>query len=162
MTPSEIRIAISALPAKLCAALTVYAEAAGEGEAGQLGVLWVLKNRAARWRMSIQAVCLQPNQFSCWWGADMNSARLFRMAETVLTGGTPSEPGWSGVLVLTDLVLRGALPNDPTHGATFYCADYVLADPARRDEWFPKAVRSKKLIETTRIGGHVFFSEAMK
>lgn len=58
-------------------ALTVWAEARGEGVKGQSAVAWVIRNRweHPRWWSrhrdsvpddTIAAVCLDPWQFSCW------------------------------------------------------------------------------------------------
>ena len=52
-------------------AKTVYAEARGEPEEGQIWVAWVIKNRARMnrdyWgRNRVKDVCLCPGQFECW------------------------------------------------------------------------------------------------
>ena len=56
-------------------AATLYLEARGESEEGQIWVVNVIKNRAKKnksyWGGSdIKQVCLQPSQFSCWNGRD--------------------------------------------------------------------------------------------
>ena len=52
---------------------TVYGEARGEEQRGQLAVAWVIYNRArlnkSYWGgSSIAAVCKHPGQFECWSG----------------------------------------------------------------------------------------------
>ncbi len=52
-------------------AKTVCGETNGEEEKGQVGVAWVIKNRAhmdrAQWdNITIKGACLQPRQFECW------------------------------------------------------------------------------------------------
>ncbi|XP_055340429.1 spore cortex-lytic enzyme-like [Paramacrobiotus metropolitanus] len=56
---------------------TVYREAPGEPEEGQLAVAWVIKNRADKNRAywggnSIAAVCRHPGQFECWNPGDIS------------------------------------------------------------------------------------------
>ncbi len=59
------------LPEREVFAKTLYAEARGEPEEGQIWVAWVIKNRARMNRTywggsSIKDVCLFKNQFECW------------------------------------------------------------------------------------------------
>lgn len=56
-------------------AATLYAEARGEPEEGQIWVVWVIKNRALKNQTywggnSMELVCLHPNQFECWNGKE--------------------------------------------------------------------------------------------
>ena len=50
--------------------ITIWREARGEGEAGMLGVYWVIMGRAnsgrGLWPRESERVCLQSMQFSCW------------------------------------------------------------------------------------------------
>lgn len=49
-------------------ALTILAEARGEGEDGMAAVACVISQRANERGMTPEAVCLQRKQFSCWNG----------------------------------------------------------------------------------------------
>lgn len=52
---------------------TIVAEAVTERAAGQLAVGCVIRNRSLLrwgWSSDIKTICLQPWQFSCWWGID--------------------------------------------------------------------------------------------
>lgn len=160
MTPNEIRIALGTMPARVVLALTVFAEASGEPELGQVAVAWVVKHRAARWRQTIQLVCLAPRQFSCWWGTDPNSARLYQRAEAVLLGASPGlqDPAWLSCAAACHRALIGTAP-DPTGGALYYCTAAILTDPRHANEWYARQVRAGVLVETVRIGHHVFHTE---
>ena len=50
---------------------TIYHEARGESREGQIGVAWVIINRAnhpgSRWPNNIAGVCKQDQQFECWY-----------------------------------------------------------------------------------------------
>lgn len=70
-------------------ALTVWAEARGEGLDGQRAVAWVIRHRWEHpgwWSRqrgdgipddTIEAVCRDPHQFSCWYPSDPQYPRLF-------------------------------------------------------------------------------------
>lgn len=49
----------------------IMGEAEGEGDAGQIAVACVVRNRLTqhpgRWGESYQSVCLYPHQFTCFW-----------------------------------------------------------------------------------------------
>ena len=47
-------------------AITILAEARGEGEAGMYAVACVIEQRARNRKLAPSKVCLQPWQFSCW------------------------------------------------------------------------------------------------
>lgn len=68
---------------------TLYGETRGEPVAGQLAVASVICTRAKappmRFGGSVRAVCFAPAQFSCWWGPDPNTARVYRLAEALLS-----------------------------------------------------------------------------
>jgi spore germination cell wall hydrolase CwlJ-like protein len=95
-------------------ARTVWGEARGEGEAGQVAVAWVIRNRLARprrFRPTIAGICLQPLQFSCWNADDPNRPKLDRLSADT--------PGFAAITAIARDVLAGARP-DPTQGAQFY------------------------------------------
>ena len=58
-------------------ALTILAEARGEGQTGMYAVAAVIKQRALNRRLTPTQVCLQRKQFSCWNGKRVD-ARLLK------------------------------------------------------------------------------------
>lgn len=110
------------------AARTVYGEARGEIEKGKIAVAWVIRNRAEHpgwWSRdpndditddTIEAVCRDPRQFSCWNKDDPNR-------EKILAVNLDSDV-FRQCLALTAAVLANLVP-DPTGGATHYHVDGV-------------------------------------
>ncbi len=97
-------------------ARTLWGEARGECETGRRAVAWVVRNRAQRapaygWPAAVDAVCLQPWQFSCWNANDPNRALLQRLSE--------EDPLYLACLETARLVTEGGV-DDPTHGADHY------------------------------------------
>lgn len=151
MTPAEVRDAVRCLPARTVMGLTVWGEARGEPLDGQVAVAWVIKNRAAARRQTIQKVCLAKWQFSCWW-EDSENARLLReRAEHVLTGELLPEPRWLTLLQLCTQVLVGAVP-DPTHGSDHYLTSVLYAS-----ENAPDWAQAMPVVAT--IGRHTFLRD---
>lgn len=151
MTPEEIRAAVRCLPARTVLGLTVWGEARGEPVAGQVAVAWVIKNRAAARRQSVQKVCLAKWQFSCWWEDSANARQLLERAERVLTGELLPEPRWLHLLQLCHQVLVGATP-DPTGGA-----DHYLTTTLYRSEDAPTWAGVMPVVAT--IGRHTFLRD---
>jgi hypothetical protein len=122
-------------------ARTLWGEARGEGEDGMTAVAAVIANRVRRrWGGKTDAVgvCLAYKQFSCWNDADPNRAKL----DAVLRA-----PDAAYVLAQTVAarMLRGT-NDDPTAGATHYCASGTL----------PYWARGKQACR--RIGRHDFYN----
>jgi len=63
-------------------AITILAEARGEGEAGMYGVACVIAQRALERKKSPREICLQKWQFSCWNPNDPQRGRLGRLLKT--------------------------------------------------------------------------------
>lgn len=158
MTATDLRRAVSNLPARTVLGLTVYGEARGEPVEGRIAVAWVIKNRASSRRQTIQTVCLARYQFSCWWGNDANALAVRDRAFRVLTGEVIPDAAWLQTLQVAHQVLVGAV-GDPTQGATFYCTIDFIEDPSNAATWFGKAVKDKTLLELVRVKNHVFFSD---
>jgi len=127
-----------------CLALNIYFEARGEPEEGRRAVAHVVLNRAADWRWPSTpcAVIAQgwPEagrrcQFS--WYCDGRS--------DLPGGGAP----WRDAARLADMVYWGR-SQDPTDGAFWYHADYVMPG------W------SKKLKRGPKIGRHIFYRDPAK
>lgn len=120
-------------------AQTVWGEARGEGPLGRAAVAWVILNRVRdfRWRSTIEGVCLQPWQFSCWNGGDAN--------RPLLDGLTIHDRGFKASLVAAAACLTGEIA-DPTGGATHY----------HHKALSPRWARGRT--PSARIGAHVFYA----
>lgn len=128
------------------AARTVWGEARGEPELGQVAVAWVIRNRAewtppAWWGDSIKTVCRKPFQFSCWNPRDPNRAHLL--------GSVDALEGYADIFTIVSGVLTGDT-KDPTGGATHY---RVRGTPAI---WESEVRR--RGIEPVSIGKHDFYA----
>ncbi|MCE0464918.1 cell wall hydrolase [Pseudomonas uvaldensis] len=128
-------------------ARTLWAEARGEGLAGQIAVAWTIRNRVedgktkSWWGEGYAGVCLKPYQFSCWNQNDPNYP--------FLSGAKPIPPKQiAQAQRAADLVISGAEP-DITKGATHYYATTMPKPPA----WAAKAT------QTLRLGNHIFFKD---
>ena len=89
-------------------AKTVFGEARGESQEGQLAVAFVPYNRAQISGRRVGQECLRPWQFSCWNSTDPNRPGLLALQKKDLTA----------YYLLIDQVLAGIF--DPSHEATFY------------------------------------------
>lgn len=101
-------------------ARTAWGEARGEGEAGLIAVMHVIRNRALKpswWGGGVVEVCHKRWQFSCWNNDDPNR-------KLALTVGTDDKV-YRLCLSLAFDVLDGTIP-DPTGGATHYHAAGIL------------------------------------
>ena len=91
---------------------TLWGEVRSEPIEGQVGVAWVIRNRAempAWWGGTISRVCLTKFQFSCWW--DMQRSRLVALQQT--------DRLYEQLITVATAVLAGFF-DDPTGGATHY------------------------------------------
>lgn len=130
-------------------ARTLFGEARGDGLGGLTAVAWVIVNRVRRqswYGRTVRDVCRKPLQFSCWNSTDPN--------EPLLRAATTAQPDFLRCVGVAALVLSGAYP-DPTGGATNY---HTIAAPKGTVRWPPKWAAG--LVETIRIGNHVFYREA--
>ena len=120
------------------ATATVYMEASGEPNLGKLGVAMVLVNRLRSGKYAtLAAVCLAPEQFSCWNTSDPNRSRLAHLPDT------------DELLLVCEATVKHALTlapeNDPTQGATNYFAITI-----------PTPFWARALTKTVQIGKHIF------
>jgi N-acetylmuramoyl-L-alanine amidase len=101
-------------------AQTVWGEARGESQAGQIAVAWVIRNRQLyhpTWRgKTLAEVCLAPYQFSCWNANDPNCAQMQAL--------TLTSPGFAAILSLVVGVLSDYLTS-PVGESTHYYANYI-------------------------------------
>ena len=114
-------------------ALTLLAEARGEGNDGMAAVACVINQRAINRGISAEAVCLQRKQFSCWNGkteADLEHLYASKMAP------------WALYLERNiDKMNRKKIGN-----ADHYYADYIRA---------PYWAKNKQPV--AKIGRHIFY-----
>jgi len=125
-------------------ARTVYGEARGEPENGQVAVTWVIKNRAARdlsyMGTTAKEVCLKPYQFSCWDQGDVNRDKLLNL--------NTNDATYIKIRQIVDEVFSGQR-RDNAYGSTHYhatTATYSLRNWAN----------GKTPI--VRIGDHLFYN----
>jgi hypothetical protein len=117
----------------------------------------VVRNRRAhfaRWRAaddSYKALCLAPNQFSCWTpGSGANHDLLMNLARGWLTNGSLPDPVLSECLYLAEGVIANVLL-DRTGGSTSYFAPAAMVPPGRIPSW-------AKGKSTLKIGDQLFLS----
>ena len=112
-------------------AATLILEAGGEYATGSMeAVNEVIRNRAAKRKLTTRQVCLQRKQFSCW-----NSGRIDQ-----LLAKAKRHPRFNEALA----IVTGS-PTNYTGGADHYHADYC--DPY----W------ASSLQKTRKIGRHIFY-----
>jgi N-acetylmuramoyl-L-alanine amidase len=94
---------------------TLWGEARGEPQEGQIAVAWVIRTRAlwepTWWGYGVRGVCLKPKQFSCWNLDDPNYEKL----KALVT----DDPEYVALRQIALAVLEDELPN-PAPGATHY------------------------------------------
>ena len=134
----------------LALARTLWGECRGESYEGQVAVAWVIRNRAEHpgwWSRergdgipddTIEAVCLDRHQFSCWWDRQAQRVRNRTIAQL----GT--------LYPLAEDVLADRIP-DPTGGADHY---HTILRPEGVKTW-PPAWAQKRVGK--RIGSQLFY-----
>ena len=122
-------------------ARTIYGEARGEQILGQQAVAHVVLNRVARrtwYGDSVKAVCLKPQQFSCWNHDDPN--------RDVIGTANFADKHFLRAYGVACLVCAGDVL-DPTRGATHYHHSSIT----------PTWVWTMTFL--TMIGDHMFYVE---
>jgi uncharacterized protein (TIGR02594 family) len=106
----------------LTLARTIFGEARGEPNAGREAVAHVVINRvnSHRFKDTVQGVCLQPRQFSCFNVGDPN--RPIILAQDLASG----DPVFKECIATAQRVSEGAVA-DNTGGATHYYAKTIAA-----------------------------------
>lgn len=133
-------------------ALTIYAEARGEGHDGQLAVAYVILNRARLWHKSIKDVCYGKNQFSCYNSNDPQYPKLLEIANNFSLALSENQPLRNCYDVAYMTV---SAPFESNVGdATFY---RVIGT---KNKWFDGAIKAGKLLMIGVIKQHEFFREA--
>ena len=124
---------------RVLTAVCVHREARGQSFEAQVGVIWVIRNRAqdteGRWPIEPARVVTQPRQFSCFLGSDPNV--------TVWPHPTICQ----SLIDLVDSIFLGEIP-DPTFGANHYHSFQNQKD-------FPKWADPDKM--TAHIGAFRFY-----
>lgn len=109
-------------------ALCAWGEARGEPIQGQLGVMWVIRNRVhdqkRRYGRGYAEVILRPLQFSCMNADDPNLAKILAMADRLEEATGKQEQPISQLIFLGHGILMGDL-SDVTGGANHYHATSI-------------------------------------
>lgn len=133
-------------------ALTVWAEARGEGPDGMAAVAWVIRHRFENpgwWSRqrgdgipddTIAAVCLDAYQFSCWNPSDPQRARLLNPA-------TKERSDYKLCRKICLDVLQSPIEDDLVKGADHYCTKAV----AKYTRW----ARGRTPVKV--LGNHQFY-----
>jgi spore germination cell wall hydrolase CwlJ-like protein len=118
-------------------AKTIFGEARGEPEEGQIAVACCILNRfkSGRWYAgkTIAETCQKPWQFSCWNKNDPNAKKLAALSFPTYSEYFP--------------IIKKAEEHDITNGATHYYAPALVECPVWAAGKEPCA----------KIGGHLFF-----
>ena len=132
-----------------CLAVTVYGEARGESEKGQIAVAYTVKNRAKT--KSLCNVALAPKQYSIF----NNNPELRAAAQSQhiepRQKNVIDQRSWERAVRVAQIVLHGLVP-DPTNGATHYLAPKVMKVKRYR---YPKWSKQYTLVSI--INGHKFY-----
>lgn len=155
MTDPEIR---SEFSSKTALALTIWGEARSEPIESQIAVGWVCRNRLSdpgkfeAHEQTYKAICLAPNQFSCWSaaGGAVNYASIMALAEKVVSGLAWKDPLLTQAMFLADGIIGGILL-DNTKCATMYYAPASMTPLGTVPVW---AQNRNALV----IGGQHFFT----
>lgn len=139
-THAEPAIAAPPLTAKDRDALvrTLYGEARGESDAGQIAVVHVIRNRVLHRKSSAFVECHRPRQFSCWNLDDPNYTKIIQFSEFS-----------QDYTKLGKVVDRAWDAPDVVHGARHYFASSMIPGP-----YWAKAPGR----EVAVIGGHRFWA----
>lgn len=167
MTKEQETAIQAALDDEQAAALTMFAEAAGDNAEGgssveeRLAVGAVIRNRVqtkGRWGKTFRAVCLARLQFSCWnYGTDANHVRLMALAGRIVAGLPADDPILAETVYLARGIVSGAIL-DRTGGATSYYAPKAMKPAGAKPAWvFLNGKNGPEHRPTAVIGSQVFY-----
>jgi len=142
-------------PSMMLYAATVFLEAEGEPEPGQVAVAWVIRTRMDQQRASPRLVILGVDElagddgkpyeaFSCW-NDDYVEARRRRLLQ-------PEPNAWETAWRAASAAYWRLIP-DPTHGASFYLNE-ELTRQIRPDHQLPSWFKRENV--RCKIGRHTF------
>ncbi len=128
-----------------CLAVTIYGEARGESEQGQVAVAYTVKNRAVK--KTLCQVALAHKQYSIF--NDNPELRMAALSPNLepRQKNIIDKQSWEKAVLVADSVMLGMV-QDPTMGATHYVAYKSLKHIPR---W------TKKLKTVAKIDNHTFF-----
>lgn len=139
MTDDQVK---AALVDHTVVALTIWAEARGDGREGhssveeRIAVGCVIRNRVLARKQTYRDVCLSPAQFSCWTpaGGASNYAAVMAMANRLLADLPSNDPLLEETAYLATGIISGVLL-DRTGTATSYFAPKAMQPPGRVPSW---------------------------
>lgn len=132
-----------------CLAVTIYGEARGESEAGQIAVAYTLINRAKK--KSICQVALAPKQYSVFNDNPKLKAAATNLHILPYYKNSIDQKSWERAVKIARLVMNRSV-KDPTNGATHYLAPVLMkAKKYRYPKW------SKQYTVVSVIDGHKFY-----
>ena len=130
-------------------ALCAWGEARGEPVQGQLGVMWVIRNRVhdrqGRYGRGYAGVILRPLQFSCMNADDPNLAKILLLADRLEDATGKQEQPLTQLIYLGHGVLMGDLV-DNTWSSNHYHSTGI-----------PRPSWTGTLQATCVLGGHAFY-----
>lgn len=138
-------------------ALTLWAEARGEPEAGKIAVASVIIERVDRRKWdgeSVREVCLWPKQFSCFNPDDKQRPKLMGMAQH-FEASLLVDVQLKECYRIASGILGNTIPRDFDIMRT-HCCQYLNPKTAAktRVNWLAGGMRSLKI-----VGRHEFFTE---
>ena len=136
-----------ALPDDELLALCAWREARGEGEAGIVGVMNTICNRARDWKWTIQHVILDHNQFTSMSVASDPEFNLFPVE---------GDPVYAQCLDQARQVLASKGQDDNTNGSHWYANLKHISE----NGWFDRNIVQHEDLHpvTAVIGGHTFYA----
>lgn len=141
---------IDAAQAK-CLSVTIYGEARGESEQGQVAVAYTALNRAVKSSKSVCNIVLSPKQYSIFNNnPELRAAAMSPHIEPKQKN-IIDQKSWDSAMKVANMVIQRVV-KDPTNGATHYLAPMVMKAKNYR---YPKWSKQYKLVAV--IDGHKFF-----
>jgi len=138
-------------------ACTLIGEARGEPIEGQIGVGFVIRNRAIADKKSYRDICLAPKQFSCWNINDPNFKLITKVLSDLDQGNTIDDPYFRQSIAIARCIQEEDFL-DNTKGAKNYVTKdrWKLAD-TRKDEQLDGWIN--RMVQTVILGNHIFLRE---
>ncbi len=134
-----------------CLATTIYGEARGESQQGQIAVGFTLLNRAKN--KTLCQVALAPKQYSIFNNNPELRAAAVSMHLEPKQKNTIDNKSWAQSLMVAEMVMKRAI-KDPTNGATHYIADKLM-----RSKGYSYPRWSRQFTVVAVIDNHRFFKE---
>lgn len=134
-----------------CLSVTIYGEARGESEQGQVAVAYTALNRAVKSAKSVCNIVLSPKQYSIFNNNPELRAAAMSLHINPKQKNIIDQQSWDRAVKVANMVIQRAV-KDPTMGATHYIAPIVMKAKNYR---YPKWSKQYKLVAV--IDGHKFF-----